>query len=154
MPISINVTSDISEPLFADLVQLLARYGRPSSHVAPTAPAAGGAPLAARPTTAPAYSDAEVGVSLFASRIGPGSAGYLRYVVRFCEKNGTLSFNFGDIAAISGLSEKTIRAHHRNVHRALSREGFELFTRSWDGAKRRQQFHVSADNLAALRDEL
>jgi hypothetical protein len=79
-------------------------------------------------------------VSAVWDRLGPGSKEFLSDVTKWCLDEEVSVFTLDDIARSSGKSKADLKAHNRNVNRAMKQQGVRLWNTVWNAKMRHMTF--------------
>jgi|GEM_PF-2888789 len=135
---TVTVTVDDADPIYNDIVRLLAKRTDTS-----TKPRVNLASLQASGVS-PSISFAETETQCVWDHLGPVSKEFVRSVAHWCDTNKSLEFTVEDIATEMLKTKWDIRAYNRNVARASKKEGAQLWTTKWDHAARSMRFRIAS----------
>jgi len=145
MASTLTLVCDDADPIYADLVKLLAKHkGRKAEPTGDKPPPMLSQPVAPQPTPPPIASPEEVEVQAIWDHLGEGSQTFITEVADWCVANGRLTFTLGFIAERTRKNVASLRAHNRNINRAMKKERIDLWKTTWDGSLRQMNFTIKS----------
>jgi hypothetical protein len=140
---TITIVCEDIDPMYYALVDLLARYNNDRL----CKPIAQQPPLSSHIVTAKSelIEPGEVTeVRCVLKRLSKGPREFVSHVAEWCQDNKRLTFILDDIADATGKDKTVLKAHNRNVSRAMKAEGPLLWKTTWDHSKRRMIFEIKS----------